>query len=112
MLAAAGVFSLASQLSAQVIVVPSASLTGTGLITFDDVAGGAAPGTNYNAIFESNGANFGERFVGQTLGVVSSGGSTNDSLAGGPSGALTLAVGASGQNLVILLNGSSQVLSG
>lgn len=109
MLAAAGVFSLASQLSAQVIVVPSASLTGTAFITFDDVGGGVPPGTNYNAIFESNGADFGERFVGQTVGLVAG---FNDSLSGTPSGALALAVGAAGQNLNIFVNGSSQVLNG
>lgn len=36
--------------------VNPAELTGTALITFDDVAGGPQPGTNYDAIFDSNGA--------------------------------------------------------
>src|SRR5215510_15746879 len=48
-------------------VVPYVSLTGTGLITFDDIAGGPAPGTNYDGILTSGGASFAERFLGQTL---------------------------------------------
>lgn len=75
--------------------VSPGSITGTGVITFDDVAGGSAPGTNYNSIFESNGASFAERFTGQTN--TPSGGF--DVLSGSPTGPLSLAVGAAGQNL-------------
>lgn len=78
-----------------VLQVDYFTLTGTGLIEFDDVPGGAAPGTNYNAIFESNGADFGERFFGQTL----SASGDNDVLSGSPLGALSLVAGAAGQNL-------------
>ncbi len=84
------------------------SLTGTGLITFDDVAGGAAPGTNYDAIFESNGANLGERFAGQ----INTPGGDFDVLSGSPTGPLSLAVGAAGQNLNVFDYNGSQVLTG
>lgn len=88
--------------------VPYASLTGTQLITFDDVAGGAAPGTNYNGIFVSGGASFAERFVGQTNTPVGD----FDVLSGTPSAGLALAVGAAGQNLNVFVEGVSQVLTG
>jgi hypothetical protein len=84
------------------------SLTGTGLITFDDVAGGTAPGTNYDAVFESNGADFAERFVGQTN--TPSGGF--DVLSGSPTGTLSLAVGVAGQNLNVFSYNPSNVLTG
>lgn len=88
--------------------VAYASLTGTQLITFDDVAGGGAPGTNYDAIFESGNTAIGERFIGQS--VVANG--EFDSLSGAPSAPLKLTVGAAGQNLNVFTNGSSQVLTG
>ncbi len=72
-------------------------LTVTDLLTFDDVAGGEPPGTNYDAIFESDGANFAERFVGQTL----SGDEDFDILSGTPTGLLALQAGNLGQNLDI-----------
>jgi hypothetical protein len=84
------------------------TIGGTGLITFDDVAGGGAPGTNDDAIFESNGADFGERFVGQ----VNTPSGNFDVLSGAPSGSLALAVGAAGQNLNVVVNGGTQVLAG
>lgn len=84
-----------------------ASLTGTQLITFDDVAGGGAPGTNYDAIFESGNTAIGEHFVGQTVGV----NGDSDTLAGAPTAPLTLTVGAPGQNLNVFTN-TSQVLTG
>lgn len=83
------------------------SLSGTGLITFDDIAGGAAPGTNYNSIFVSGGAGFGERFLGQTLGTVGG----FDQLSGTPSGTLQLVAGAANQNLNVFTQ-STQVLTG
>jgi len=88
--------------------VDYALLTGTELITFDDVTGGGAPGTNYDAIFESGNTAFAERFVGQTNTPVGN----FDVLSGTPSGPLALAVGAPGQNLNVFLNGGSQVLTG
>lgn len=87
-----------------------ASLTGTGFITFEDVAGGNPPGTNFDAIFESDGADFGERFVGQTL--TTSG--VFDILSGTPSSSLSLATGIAGENLNVFFRtaNNSQVLSG
>ena len=88
--------------------VTYASLTGTQLITFDDVAGGGAPGTNYDAIFESGNTAIGERFVGQS--VVANG--NFDTMSGAPSAPLKLTVGAAGQNLNVFTNSGSQVLTG
>ena len=94
---------------AQVSQTAYASLTGTQFVTFDDVAGGAAPGTNYDGVFFSNGVGFAERFVGQTL---SSNGNF-DVLGGAPSGGgLTLQPGAAGQNLNVFVNGGTNVLTG
>ena len=87
--------------------VPYASLTGTEIVTFDDVAGGPAPGTNYDNIFVSGGASFAERFSGQTN--TPAGGF--DVLSGTPAGPMALAVGAAGQNLNIFTF-STQVLTG
>ena len=44
--------------------VNPAELTVNGLLTFDQVAGGESPGTNYDEILKSNAASFAERFVG------------------------------------------------
>ena len=85
-----------------------ASLTGTQLITFDDVPGGSAPGTNYDAIFESGNSAIGEHFVGQSVGA----NGDSDTLAGAPTAPLKLAVGAAGQNLNVFTNFGSQVLTG
>jgi hypothetical protein len=87
--------------------IPYASLTGTELITFDDVAGGTAPGTNYDAIFESGNTAFGERFAGQTRTTVG----IFDALSGLPTGPLTLVTGSPGQNLNVFIE-STQVLTG
>jgi hypothetical protein len=95
-------------LAAPVNQVPYASLTGTALITFDDVPGGGAPGTNYDGIFESGNAAFAERFVGQTLGASG----PFDTLSGTPSAPLALQVGAPGRNLNVFVNAGSQVLTG
>lgn len=73
------------------------SLTGTALINFEDLAHLGAPGTNYNGIFESGGANFAERFVGQTLSYSGD----SDILSATTTGALTLQVGAANQNINI-----------
>jgi len=83
-------------------------LTGTQLITFDDIPGGAAPGTNYDGLLRSGNTSFGERFAGQTN--APAGGF--DVLSGAPSGPLALAFGAPGQNLNVFINNTSQVLTG
>jgi hypothetical protein len=75
--------------------VSYASLTGTEVITFEDLPQVGAPGTNYDGVFTSGGVAFAERFVGQTL--ADSGGF--DVLSGAPSGALALQVGAPNQNI-------------
>jgi hypothetical protein len=99
---------VASAQAAPINLVTYESLAGTQVITFDDVAGGAAPGTNYNDIFESGNTAFAERFAGQTN--TPSGGF--DVLSGTPGGSLSLVVGATNQNLVITFNAPSQVLAG
>lgn len=91
------IFSVASARALPINQITPGSLTGTGLITFDDVAGGRTPGTNYDAILELNGAAFAERFVGQTNTPTD----REDVLSGSPTGPLSLAVGAPGQNLVV-----------
>ncbi len=84
------------------------TLSCAGVITFDDVPGGSSPGTNYDAVFESGGADFAERFAGQTLSY----NGNYDVLSGSPAGPLALQAGAPGQNLAVMFYGSSQVLSG
>lgn len=108
-LALAGVVAFPAILSAQISQVAYGALTGTQFVTFDDVPGGNAPGTNYDGIFFSNGVGFAERFLGQTLTDVGG----FDQLGGGPSGgALTLQLGAAGRNLNVFVNSNSQVLTG
>lgn len=104
---AVGTIFLTTAIAAPINQVTYSSLTGTGLITFDDVSGGPAPGTNYDAIFESDGALFGERFVGQTISYSGD----FDVINGSPSGSLSVAAGAANQNLNIF-NYSTNVLSG
>lgn len=88
--------------------VNPSNLTGTALVTFEDVAGGAPPGTSYDGILESGTVAFAERFVGQTR--TTSG--VFDVLSGLPGGSLTLQVGAPNQNVGVALFGTSQVLFG
>jgi hypothetical protein len=111
-LTAVVVFAFAATASAAPIMsVDYFTLTGTGLITFDDIAGGDAPGTNYDAVFESGGADFGERFAGQTLGFSGD----FDVLAGSPTGPLGLVAGAADQNLNVFMHNDatpSHVLTG
>lgn len=104
------VFALAasSAVAAPVNLTTYAGLSGSQIVTFDDIAGGSAPGTNYNGAISSNGVGLGERFVGQTVTPVGS----FDQLGGAPTGPLALAFGAANQNLNVFLNGGSQVLTG
>jgi hypothetical protein len=88
--------------------VSYASLTGTELITFDDIAGSGGAGTNYDATFVSGGAGFGERFAGQTLGASGA----FDTLSGSPSASLSVVAGAPNQNQDILIFNGSNVLTG
>jgi hypothetical protein len=84
-------------LAAPISQVTYASLTGTELITFEDLPQTAAPGVNYDNIFVSGGAAFAERFVGQTLTTVGG----FDQLSGTPAGSLGLQAGAPDQNINI-----------
>jgi hypothetical protein len=101
-------FAVSFAQAAPINQVAYASLTGTQLITFDDVAGGAAPGTNYDGILVSGGASFGERFLGQT----NTPAGDFDVLSGSPSGPLSLVAGEAGRNLNVLVNLDSHVLAG
>lgn len=95
-------------LTGEIEQIDPSELTCDGIVTFDDVPGGAAPGTNYDGVFESGGAALAERFVGQTL--TYSG--TFDVLSGTPTTPLTLQVGLPTQNLCIYYHISSQVMPG
>jgi hypothetical protein len=87
------------------------TLTGTAMIDFDDLPTLAAPGVNYDTIFQSGGALFGEHFLGQT--VTYNG--DFDVINGSPSGgSLTMLAGPTNENLnTFLYSGSgSNVLTG
>ena len=99
----------ASVSAAGVSQVAYGSLTGTEVVDFDDIAGGSAPGTNYDAVFASRGVGFGERFAGQSVTSVGD----NDKLTGAPTGgSLTLMPGVAGQNLNVFFYTTSNVLTG
>ena len=84
------------------------SLTGSELVTFDDLPAGGASGTNYDSLIISGGARFGERFAGQTL---SSNGNF-DVLSGSPAAALSVQTGSPNHNLDVLSYNGSNVLTG
>ena len=94
--------------AAEIDQVAYGSLTGTQSVTFDDIPGGAAPGTNYDGIMVSGGVSFGERFVGQT----NTPSGDFDVLSGTPTSSLSLVAGAPNQNLNVFNNGGTQVLTG
>jgi hypothetical protein len=96
--------------NAAIIEVDYFSLTGSELIDFSGLAGGAAPGTNYDGIIDLDGASFAERFAGQTLSFSGN----SDVLGGAPVGGLSLQTGEAGQNLNIFDFGGSNgnVLTG
>jgi len=106
--ALAAIAAASSSFAAPINSIAPGSLTGGQVTTFDDVAGGGAPGTNYNGVFVSGGVSFAERFVGQSLSNVGG----FDTLSGTPGAPLALQLGAVNQNLNIFLNFSSQVLTG
>lgn len=106
--ALAAIAACSSSFAAPINTIAPGSLTGSQVTTFDDVAGGSAPGTNYNGVFVSGGVSFAERFVGQSLSTAGG----FDVLSGAPGAALALQLGASDQNLNIFVRGASQVLTG
>jgi hypothetical protein len=104
-LAAVAALAYASPASADPVnQVSYLTLTGTGLITFEDIAADA----NFDTTFESGGALFGERFAGQTLSF----NGDHDVLSGTPTNPLAAQAGAAGQNLSTLTHNSSNVLTG
>lgn len=101
----------AVSLNGAISLVDYGTLTCEGLITFDDLPLAPLPGTNYDGIFESNGADFAERFAGQTLSYSGN----HDVLSGTPSGPLSLQVGAANQNINVVQSpdcGVDNVLDG
>jgi hypothetical protein len=97
-------------LGAEVVPVDPSTLDCSGMITFEDVAGGDPPGTNYDDVFESDGAYFAERFVGQVLDFAGD----SDVLSGEPTDPLSPQVGDPNDNLDVVYYEpvDSQVLSG
>lgn len=90
-------FLVTSAGAAPINSVSYGSLTGTELITFEDLPQIGEPGTNYDDVFFSAGVGFAERFVGQA--VTYSG--NFDQLSGTPTADLSLQVGLAGENLNI-----------
>jgi hypothetical protein len=88
-------------------VAPS-SLSTSSTVTFDTVAGGSAPGTNYNGVLALDGVSAAERFVGQPIAV----GSGFDTLSASASGPLRLQAGAANKNLCVFVNTNGNVLAG
>jgi hypothetical protein len=91
--------------------VDPASITCNGLVTFDDIAPATPPGLSYDSIFESGGASFAERFVGQTLSYSGD----HDVLSGTPSNPLSLQVGDPDQNINVVSSadcGTDNVMDG
>ena len=86
-------------LGAPINPVAYGSLTGTGLIDFDDVPAAPLPGVSIEGVLDLDGASFAERFAGQTLGVGGFG-PFSDTVSGSPTDPLTLVAGAPGENLV------------
>jgi hypothetical protein len=83
----------------EIEMIDPAELSCDGIITFDDIPGSPEPGTNYDVIFESDGADFAERFVGQALSYSGD----FDVLSGMPSDPLALQTGLPNENLVVLI---------
>ncbi len=71
------------------------SLTGTGLVDFNDVPAAPFPGISTEGVLDLDGASFAERFDGQTLGSAGD----FDTLSGTPNDPLLLLAGAPGENL-------------
>src|SRR5689334_14177893 len=88
--------------------VTYASLTGSLIVDFEDLAPGGPAGTNYDSLIVSQGVTFGERFAGQTL----TANGDFDVLAAVATGPLTVLAGAPNQNLSLLTNAGSNVIAG
>jgi len=91
--------------NALIVQVDPATLSGTELIDFEDLGLTDFETRNYDGIFESGNALFGERFVGQTL--TTSG--DFDILSGSPTGPLAIATGVQNQNVSAIDGGAGDV---
>ena len=88
-------------------------VTYSDIVTFEYVAGGSAPGTNYDGILASDGVRFAERFAGQSIGYVTIGRYVFDVLAGTPTNPLSLQIGLPKQNVnVFAQSGYGNVVCG
>jgi hypothetical protein len=90
-----------------ITLVPYASVTGTSMVTFEEIAG-AGSGTNFDNVLVSGGLSFAERFAGQTR--TSSG--DFDVLSGSPTNPLTLQTGAANQNVDVVIVTGTNVVTG
>jgi hypothetical protein len=79
----------------QIVPIDTALVSCLATVTFEDIAGGETPGTNYDGLLVSGDLLFSERFAGQS---VSSNGAF-DVISGLPSNPLQPEVGEAGQNL-------------
>lgn len=98
----------ATPVAAQITQTGYDTLTGTQQVAFGGVAGGPAPGTNYDGLLVIDGVAFGERFAGQS--VTANG--VFDQLGGAPTGPLTLLPGEAGHNVMVFTSPAGPVLSG
>lgn len=110
MLAGLALFGLSGAQAGPINEVDYFSLTVGQTIDFESLAGGAAPGTNYDGLLNFFGVLIGERFDGQVLGVSGD----SDTLSGSPSATLSVVAGATNQNLNIFAFGGPEgnVLTG
>jgi PEP-CTERM motif len=94
--------------SANINAVAYGTLTGTEIVTFDDLTGGTAPGTNYDGTIVSGGVSFGEHFAGQT----NTPSGNFDILTGAPTVPLAVVAGDANMNLNIFDYSGTNVLTG
>jgi PEP-CTERM motif len=94
--------------AAEIVPVAYGTVGTTYQASFEDVAGGAGFGTNYDAILPSGTLSFAERLAGQTL----SASGNFDVLSGSPVNPLGLQIGAPGRNLAVATVLGSNVLVG
>ena len=100
--------SISSMASHLIVPVNPDSVACPQMATFNSLPGGENPGANYDGIVQTEGLEFAERFVGQTLSY----NGDFDVVSGIPMNPLALQVGLPGQNLNVLLYSTSNALSG
>lgn len=106
LLAVLGVLGATSVASAQITIVPYASLTQNFAWDFSGVGAGGGIGSNYDGIVSIPGVSFAERFLGQTLSTIPApppvAGGPHDVLGPTVTGALALQVGAASRNINVI----------